>query len=166
MKILILKPQKICYGIMEIIANNFGNALSRAGVGIIYFDIKKEPVKDLINYIKEEYQAVIDIYSGLLNVRMGEEYLWNCVNAPIFQICVDFPVYVMEKMETKLRRCYALCIDRHYCDVIRECLPNISDSFFPRWQERKGRRRLHGKNAVIISSLLEAILIIVNGWWN
>lgn len=130
MKILILKPQKICYGIMETIANNFGNALSRAGAEIIYFDIKQEPVENLINYVKETYQAVIDIYSGLLGVRAGEEYFWNCVNAPVFQICVDFPVYVMEKMEAKLHRYYALCLDRHYCDVIGECMPNIRDAYF------------------------------------
>ncbi len=150
MEILILRPQDISYGIMDAYAENFGKYLVDAGIEVKYFDIKKEHPKQLAQYLQKSYMAVIDVYSGLLSVKIGDEgeYFWNYVNAPIYQVCVDFPIYIMDKMEAKLHNYYALCLDRYYCDVIKDYMSNIKDAyFFPpvgiegnrkiSWEERK-----------------------------
>ena len=131
MRILILKPQEICYGIMDVIADNLGKALSRTGVAVLYFDMKKEPVENLAQYAGGKYAAVIDVYSGLLSVTIPQgNSFWSCVDAPVYQICVDFPVYIRNKMSADLHRYFVLCMDRHYCGVVRECMPNVTDAFF------------------------------------
>lgn len=144
MKILILKPQNICFGIVEAFSDNFGNALSKSGVEVIYYDLKKEPIDHLVLYLKEQYMAVIDFYSGLLKIRMGdgEQYLWNCVDVPVFQICLDFPVYIKDKIDAVIRKHYALCLDRHYCSVIKECMPHFTDAYFFPMAGREGNRKL------------------------
>ena len=144
MKILILKPQNICFGIVDAFANNFGNALTKSGIEVVYYDLKTEPIEHLASHLNEKYSAVIDIYSGLLKVTMGDEnqYLWNYMDVPVYQICLDFPVYIMDKMDAVIHKHYALCLDRHYCRVIKECMPHITDSYFFPMAGMEGSQRL------------------------
>lgn len=144
MKILILKPQGIiCYGILDVLANNFGDALARKGIEIVYFDMKKENIQNLSSHINEKYDAVIDFYSGLLSVKLQqpEGYLWDCIGAPVFQICLDFPVYIMDTMSAWLQKYYVLCLDKYYINVIKECMPHITNAyFFPMAGKSKKRK--------------------------
>ncbi len=144
MKILILKPQNICYGIVDAFAVNFGNALAKSGIEVIYYDLKTEPIERLLSYLKERYKAVIDFYSGLLKVSVGDgdQYLWNYMYIPVYQICLDFPVYIIDKMDAVIHKHYALCLDRHYCSVIKECMPHITGSYFFPMAGREGNERL------------------------
>lgn len=131
MKILILKPQKMCYDVIEAFADNFGRAFIALGVEIVYFDLKKESLERLADVVKERFEAVLEFYSGLLSVKdAGGQYIWNRIHAPVFQICVDFPVYISDIMRAGLYRYYALCSDRNYCKVVKDYMPNILDAFF------------------------------------
>lgn len=144
MKVLILKPQDICYGIVNTFADHFGNALEMNGIEVVYFDLKRQPLEQLLLYMEEIYAAVIDIYSGLLTIRAveGNEYFWNCYDIPIYQICLDFPVYIINKLDAEIHRHYALCMDRHYCKVLKECVPHITDSYFFPMAGKEGTRKL------------------------
>lgn len=56
MNILILIPQNICYGIVENLSINLGNALEQTGADVIYFDIKKQPVEKVNDYLQKNIQ--------------------------------------------------------------------------------------------------------------
>jgi len=144
MNILILVPQSICYGIVENLSANLGNALEHAGANVIYFDIKKTPAENLIDYMQKKYTAVIDIYSGLLLVKVQSsgEYLWNCIDAPIYQVFLDFPIYIENKLNTSLHNYYALCLDRHYCAILKDYMPNIIDAYFFPMAGKEGTHKI------------------------
>ncbi len=139
MDIIILKPQDLCYGIVDAFAVNFGQALSDRGIGVDYFDLKVQPLGELAGVLQKRYGAVVDFYSGLLCIKdENGDYLWDGMGVPVIQICLDFPVYIMDKMGAGLQRYYAFCMDRHFCEVVGECLPNIKDAYFFPMAGREG----------------------------
>lgn len=131
MKLLILKAQDICFGILDSIADGFGKALQEKGFEIAYFDIKKEPAENIVNYIHQSLLAVIDIYSGLLSARMGDSYFWDALNIPIFQLCLDYPLYIDSILGTHLKKYYPLCMDRYYREAFTEFYHINTSFFFP-----------------------------------
>lgn len=131
MKILILKAQPICHGILDTIADNFGCALQEKGFEIVYFDIKKEPAENIGKFWSQSFLAVIDIYSGLLAANMGDEYYWDAFNIPIFQLCLDYPLYIDSILGVHLKKYYPLCMDRYYLDAFREFYQINTSFFFP-----------------------------------
>lgn len=136
MNILILQPQDICYGLLDNVAYNLGDALKKIGQGfgleVEYFDLKKEVVSNLSRFMGREYLAVIDIYSGLLNIKTTDgDFFWDFVNAPVFQIVLDYPVYIDYMLGTGLKRYYALCMDKYYIDVFKDKYAGIKAFFFP-----------------------------------
>lgn len=141
-------PQDICYGIVNALATNFGHALTQAGVIVDFFDIKKECAENLIYHMHKHYTAVIDFYSGLLLVTMQSSgnYFWNYVDAPIYQILLDYPLYIADKLNSKLHNCYALCLDRHYCDLLNNFIPGFIDSYFFPMAGVEGKNRIPWKD--------------------
>lgn len=121
MKILILRAQNMCHGILECITDNMANALKEKGIEVVFFDIKKEAPQNIVNYISENYLAVIDVYSGMLSIKIDENnYLWDYLGIPIFQICLDYPLYIESILGVHLNRYYPLCMDRYYCEAFQE----------------------------------------------
>lgn len=131
MKILLLKPQDICYGLIDKFVQNFGVSLSKYSIEIVYYDFKIQPVDDLLNVLKDNYSAIVDFYSGLLHLKTGNgDYFWNYIDTPIFQICLDFPLYILDKMNPSLQNYYMLCLDQNYCSIVHDCMPNILKAYF------------------------------------
>lgn len=130
-KLLILQPQDICYGVLDDFARNLGAKLTKLGAAVEYFDVKKEDPQRLGGFLQDTYDAVIDFYSGLLSVEWSDgTNLWNRIGAPVFQVCYDFPVNIMDILGTQLTNYYALCADDYYREVFRVVIPQIKDTFF------------------------------------
>lgn len=79
MDIIILKPQDLCYGIVDAFAVNFGQALSDRGIGVDYFDLKVQPLGELAGVLQKRYGAVVDFYWGLLCIRMKMGIIFGMV---------------------------------------------------------------------------------------
>jgi hypothetical protein len=132
-RILILRPSDVCFGVIDSMATAFGMALESSGCEVIYFDIKTQGADAVAQFVQQTFDAVVDFYSGLLGVQVGEnQYFWNFVNAPIYQFDFDYPLYISHTMNVPLRNYHVLCMDEQYCEVIEKTMPNVDKTYhFP-----------------------------------
>lgn len=131
MKLLFLYPQDICYGIVSSMMENLSLALENVGVQIVSFDPKVEDPNNLANIYSDDYNAVVDFYSGLLSIGGGNGgYFFDLFNCPIYQLDLDYPIYILEQLDIPLKNHFILCGNDRYIPVIKESMPHIKDAFF------------------------------------
>lgn len=131
MKLLFLYPQDICYGIVHSMMENFSFALENIGVRIVSFDPKLEAPENLLNIYANDYNAVVDFYSGLLSIGDGNGgYFFDLFNCPIYQLDLDYPIYIRDQLDIPLNNHFILCGNDRYISVIKEIMPHIKDAFF------------------------------------
>lgn len=131
MKILFLYPQDICYGMIDAFAKNLSDALTKEGLVVEVFDIKTTAPEKIAGYIKNEYIAVLDFYSGLAGITISEgRYAWDLIDAPYYQLCLDFPLFIADRIDIPLKNHYILCGNDKYIPVIKEAMPHIRDAYF------------------------------------
>lgn len=130
--VLILLAQDICHGILDSMAYNFGDELNKLGIETSYYDIKKDELQKVIEYINGETLAIVDFYSGVLNVNTSEgEKLFDIIGKPVFQFIFDYPIYIEDILGYSLNNYHALCMDRHYVDALRDIYSVDKAYFFP-----------------------------------
>lgn len=120
-KILILLSQDICHGLLDSMAYNLGQELNQIGIETSYFDIKKEAPEKIVGYLDDTILAIVDFYSGILNVSVSDgTKLFDALGAPVFQFLFDYPIYVEDILGCKLKNYHALCMDRDYVDALSD----------------------------------------------
>ncbi len=130
--ILIYKGEDICYNVLNVFAEQFGNALTEAGKKIIYFDCEKNDINMLTRYMHQHFQAVIGVQTYLFSVKMkdGIHYLHEYIYGPKFNFCFDHPVWMMRHMVQHYRDFYILTHDANYVAFIERYF-NHNAIFFP-----------------------------------
>lgn len=129
--ILILKPQEMCYHLLDTFAEEFGQALESFGYTVLYFDLKSEPVQMLAKYLSVSVVAVIDMYSGLLGVKdaQSDGYFFNQFHAPVYQFVFDYPLFIRDKMGAQLQHYNTLMLDENHVSLVERCFPNIRKAY-------------------------------------
>lgn len=149
-RILIYKGQEICYDLVDLFAEEFAKELEKLGFSVEIFDMKKEAPGNVARYLGQHFSAIVDFYSGMLGITMQQSgaYFLDMLEAPVYQFVFDYPLYIQDKMQAKLKEYYVLVLDYSHVRFINKYQKNIKKSYFlppagkkaqeeKRWEERK-----------------------------
>lgn len=119
--ILIYKGDSICHNVLNVFAEQFGQALSSLGKQIIYFDCEKEPINLLTRYMYQHFQAIIGVQSYLFSVKMQDEvhYLHEYIYGPKFNFIFDHPIWMKQHLMHHYSDYYVLTHDNNYVTFLK-----------------------------------------------
>lgn len=120
--ILVYKGDDVCHNVLNIFAEQFGRALSRAGKKVNYFDCEKQDIGELTLYMNQHFQAVIGVQSYLFSVKMKDEvhYLHEYIYGPKYNFIFDHPVWMRTHLKQQYPDFYVLTHDINYVNFIEK----------------------------------------------
>lgn len=120
--ILMYKGDDVCHNVLDIFAEQFGMALSRAGKKVIYFDCGKQNIGELTQYMIQHFQAVIGVQSYLFSVKMKDEihYLHEYIYGPKYNFIFDHPIWMRTHLKWHYPDFYVLTHDINYVNFIEK----------------------------------------------
>lgn len=120
--ILIYKGEDICHNILNVFAEQFGEALERYGCPVEYFDSQKDDLNTVTKYVGEHYRAIIGVQSYMFSIKMadGMAYLHNLIYGPKFNFIFDHPVWLKNHLEGNVENFCVLTHDNHYVKFIED----------------------------------------------
>lgn len=120
--ILMYKGDDVCHNVLNIFAEQFGRALSRAGKKVKYFDCEKQDIGELTLYMNQHFQAVIGVQSYLFSVKMKDEvnYLHEYIYGPKYNFIFDHPVWMRTHLKQQYPDFYVLTHDMNYVNFIEK----------------------------------------------
>lgn len=120
--ILVYKGDDVCHNVLNIFAEQFGRALSRAGKKVNYFDCEKQDIGELTLYMNQHFQAVIGVQSYLFSVKMKDEvnYLHEYIYGPKYNFIFDHPIWMRTHLKQQYPDFYVLTHDMNYVNFIEK----------------------------------------------
>lgn len=120
--ILMYKGDDVCHNVLNIFAEQFGRALSRAGKKVKYFDCEKQDIGELTLYMNQHFQAVIGVQSYLFSVKMKDEvhYLHEYIYGPKYNFIFDHPIWMRTHLKQQYPDFYVLTHDMNYVNFIEK----------------------------------------------
>lgn len=120
--VLIYKGDDVCHNVLTVFAEQFGAALERAGVQIIWYDMANQPLEELLQYRNRHFKAVIGVQSYLFSVKMKDEihYLHETIYGPKFNFIFDHPVWMKKHLEHQYPDFYVLTHDTDYVAFVQK----------------------------------------------
>jgi len=120
--ILIYKGDDVCHNVLTVFAEQFGAALERQGAKVIYFDVSKEEISSLAQYVGLRFKAIVGVQTYLFTVKMKEEEqeLHELLHGPKFNFIFDHPIWAKTYMNHKFSDFCVLTLDENYAKFIRK----------------------------------------------
>lgn len=120
--ILVYKGDGVCYNILNVFAEQFGEALERYGCLVEYFDPENGNINNITQYIGKRYRAIVGMQSYLFSVKMADQvtYLHNLISAPKFNVVFDHPVWLKPHLMGDIQDYYALTHDDTYVKFLED----------------------------------------------
>lgn len=142
--ILIYKGDDVCFNVLNIFAQCFGNALSEENRKIIYFDISKNDLEKLTAYMGQHFQAIIGFQSYLFSIKMKDEihYLHEFLYGPKYNFVFDHPVWMKPILLQPYSNFYVLTHDRNYVEFIKRYYKCGAIVFPPAGIEKKQKNSM------------------------
>lgn len=131
--ILIYRGNDICHNVLNVFADQFGNALTQAGRKVIYFDCKENELTALTQYMYQHFQAVIGVQTYLFSIKMkdGIHYLHEYFYGPKYNFVFDHPVWILQHMKQHYADFYILTHDMNYVEFTERYLKQKALLFPP-----------------------------------
>ena len=119
--ILVYTGEKICYNVLNIFAEQFGNALTQMGKKVIYFDSEEQSLEQLTEYMGQHFQAVIGIQTYLFSVKLndGIHYVHEYIYGPKYNFSFDHPIWMRKHLEQHYDDFYILTHDSNYIEFLK-----------------------------------------------
>lgn len=120
--VLIYKGENICHNILNVFAEQFGEALMRAGQAVEYFDSEKEDVKSMTKFIGKRYRAVVGMQTYLfgLKIQNGQMFLHDKIYAPKFNFVFDHPIWMKNHFTQSPQNLSIFTLDQNYQKFIKQ----------------------------------------------
>lgn len=120
--ILIYKGDSSCYNMLNVFAEQFGNALERIGERVEYFDTGREDWTEIVRYKGKHYRAIIGVQTYLFTVMMedGVHYLHEHIYGPKFNFIFDHPVWMKDHLQHQIPDFTVLTLDVNYVKFIEK----------------------------------------------
>ena len=136
--ILIYSGLDVCHGILDYFAKEFGEALSKKGERIEYFDVSKQDFKEIADYADRRWKAVIGVQTYMFSVKKDDgTFIHDQIEAPLFHLAFDHPIRMRGHLEKVPKRMKILTLDANYVTFIKECYGHEAVFFPPAGVERK-----------------------------
>jgi hypothetical protein len=147
--ILVYKGDDVCHNVLTVFAEQFGAALERAGNQVVYFDVSRQPVEELLLYRNQHFKAVIGVQSYLFSVKMKDEvhYLHEYIHGPKFNFIFDHPVWMKKHLEHEYPDFYILTHDKDYVSFVQRYFKKKAYLFPPAGMEaavQAQHKRIYG----------------------
>lgn len=120
--VLIYKGVDVCYNILNIFAEQFGEALERMGASVEYFDPESEDVRLMAERTGRRYRAVIGWHSYMFSITVGKQksYLHDIIRAPAFNFVFDHPIWQKAILINSPKTVSVLTHDPYYVDFCKK----------------------------------------------
>ena len=120
--ILIYKGVDVCYNILNLFAEQFGEALERRGALVEYFDPEHEELQQMAELMNKRYRAVIGWQSYMFSITFGAEktYLHDTICGPAFNFIFDHPIWEKSILTNSPQTVSVLTHDPYYVDFCRK----------------------------------------------
>lgn len=120
--VLIYKGSGVCNNLLNIFAEQFGNALEEQGILVEYFDESREPITNLTRYIGRYFRAVFGVQTYLFQIKMadGVTFFHDKINGPKIHLVLDHPIWMKNQLLKMNTDYYILSHDRNYARFIEQ----------------------------------------------
>lgn len=120
--VLIYKGVDVCYNILNLFAEQFGEALKRMGAFVEYFDPESEDVRHMAERARKRYRAVIGWQSYMFSITVGKQktYLHEMITAPAFNFIFDHPIWGKSILTNSPQTVSVLTHDSYYVDFCKK----------------------------------------------
>lgn len=120
--VLIYKGTNVCNNMLNVFAEQFGEALEAKGQRVEYFDEQKEPIEALTRYIGRYFKAVFGVQTYLFGIKMadGKTYLHEKIKGPKLHLILDHPIWMRQQLDHDYKDFYVLSHDRNYVRFVEQ----------------------------------------------
>lgn len=129
--ILVIESKELCYQSSSYFLQAIGRELVNAGIPVEYFKFEsiEKQEEQIIGYIGKRYRAIIDMNSTLALIVCDEQkdYLINLIHAPFYNIIVDHPMHMQEKLSVPLNNYHIICVDSYHAAYINKRYSHIKE---------------------------------------
>lgn len=131
MKILMFESKKLCYASSESFLHSIGNELVKCGYEVEYCELEEGKEDRLEEYIGRRFLAAFDINSVITNAILNDkDYFVDALKIPFFNIIVDHPMHLHDRLSVPLDNYNVICIDKEHCEYISKHYPNIKNVIY------------------------------------
>lgn len=146
-KILMFESTKLCYASSESFLHSIGDALVNSGYEVEYGLYDDEDKDSLEMYIGRDYVAAIDVNSVLTNAVWNDsDYFINALNVPFFNLIVDHPMHLHDRLSVPLKNYNIICVDSDHCEYITRHYPHIKNVIYMPFAGTKAAEYIPFKN--------------------
>lgn len=128
--ILLYKGVDICYNILNVFAEQFGEALKKQGCEVLYYDVEKEGLSGLAQYAGQEFTAIVGFQTYAFDPYLESRkcFLHDLFGGLKFNFQLDHPIWMRAHYEKGPRDYYVLTHDRHYQAFIKKYYRGVKDA--------------------------------------
>lgn len=128
--ILIYKGVDICYDILNYFAEQLGNALEKLGETVLYYDVEKEGLSGLTQFVGQEFRAIVGFQTYAFDPYLESRkcFLHDLFDGLKFNFQLDHPVWMRAHYEKGPREYYVLTHDRNYQAFIKQYYHGVRDA--------------------------------------
>ncbi len=128
--VLIYKGTDICYNILNEFAEQFGEALKRQGCTVLYYDVEKEGLSSLVQYMGQEFTAIVGFQTYAFDPYLESRkcFLHDLFGGLKFNFQLDHPIWMRAHYEKGPRDYYVLTHDRNYQAFIKQYYHGVKEA--------------------------------------
>ncbi len=128
--ILIYKGSDICYNILNNFAEQFGNALEQLGETVFYYDVEKEGLSGLSQFVGQQFTAIVGFQTYAFDPYLESRkcFLHDLITGPKFNFQFDHPIWMRVHYEKVPKDYYILTHDRNYIRFIKRYYQGVKDA--------------------------------------
>lgn len=137
--ILIYAGDDICYHVLDTFARCLGNAFQKLGYSVIYFDMSKRKIEDIVDYVGIRLKAVIGMQTYMFSVKKNDgSYLHDAIGAAEYHFVFDHPVWLRNHLICGPKQMtvltpdgnYAVFVEKYYGHKARFLPPAGQEDFY------------------------------------
>lgn len=134
--ILIYVGDDICYQVLDTFARSLGNAFLELGYHVIYFDMSKQKMEDIVDYVGVRLKAVIGMQTYMFSVKKNDgSYLHDAIGAAEYHFIFDHPVWLRNHLAHGPKQMTVLTPDGNYAAFVEKYYGHKARFFPPAGQE-------------------------------
>lgn len=129
--ILIYTGADICYSVLDTFAHKLGEALSRRGQKVIYFNQQDTDFREIAAYRGQVFKAVIGIQTYMFDARMQDgTFAHDAIGGRKYNFLFDHPIWFRNHLNRHMGDLCMLTVDRNYAEFAEEVY-DVKARFFP-----------------------------------
>lgn len=120
--ILIYKGDPVCHNVLNVMAEQLGNALEEKGFQVIYFDCQEKDLEEIVPYMYQRFQAIIGVQTYMFTIKCHDKkhYLHEYIYGPKYNFIFDHPIFLPEHILNEFEDCRLMTHDQNYIEFAKK----------------------------------------------